>query len=660
MSFEAIPEQALNPGIAAQFLQSNTTPLAAWVSFSGDFTVAVGGVATLATVTVPKGGTNITSYTAGDVLYATGSTTLAKRAIGSTGDVLTVSAGLPVWAPPATSGTVTSITLDTTASYLNVNGTTSATITTSGTFTLSTQSAIPHTFLAGPASGGAAGSAFRTLVPLDWVSGAATGALAYASSSTVNAWLAIGSTGNVLTIAGGVPTWAAPATSGTVTSVAMTVPTFLSVAGSPITSSGTLAVTLATQTANLAFMGPSSGSAATPTFRPHVPLDWAASAATGGLPYASSSTVNAWLAIGTTGQVLTVAGGVPTWATSTSAPGGATTNVQFNSSGAFSGDAGLVYLGQANAGTLLGIVPTNVAAEGVRVTAPASFAGYFFRSIDSSAADNFVALQAASGQTAVNIYNATGHAAGINAIMRMGPREYPGNGNTIANINIVQLKSGSAVNVAQIVASATEAQSVTALGTSLKFFVTKNTTIATTNAWLMDQNLDWVPNNTGAAANTTDTGLFQYFTTCAGPPTGVPTARTGAAAVRFDTTNGCFWVYSVALSGWFSYGPGRRHVSKTTGIYTMVPQDDVVDVSLAGGNQTTTLPLANSVPAWKIYNVFCTVGNAANTISIAKQGGDTINGAATTLTRIPAAVPQGWNLKSDGVSAWYATSDLPF
>jgi hypothetical protein len=55
--------------------------------------------------------------------------------------------------------------------------------------------------------------------------------------------------------------------SGTVTSVALTVPSFLSVTGSPITTSGTLAVTLATQNANTVFAGPTTGSAAAPTFR---------------------------------------------------------------------------------------------------------------------------------------------------------------------------------------------------------------------------------------------------------------------------------------------------------------------------------------------------------------------------------------------------------
>lgn len=60
---------------------------------------------------------------------------------------------------------------------------------------------------------------------------------------------------------------------GTVTSISMTVPDVLSVSGSPITSSGTLAVTLATQSANTVFAGPSSGSSSTPAFRGLVAAD---------------------------------------------------------------------------------------------------------------------------------------------------------------------------------------------------------------------------------------------------------------------------------------------------------------------------------------------------------------------------------------------------
>lgn len=62
--------------------------------------------------------------------------------------------------------------------------------------------------------------------------------------------------------------WATVAGSGTVTSVALTVPAgVLSVSGSPITTAGTLAVTLDNQSMNTFLAGPASGASTTPTFR---------------------------------------------------------------------------------------------------------------------------------------------------------------------------------------------------------------------------------------------------------------------------------------------------------------------------------------------------------------------------------------------------------
>jgi len=58
------------------------------------------------------GGTAQTSYTTGDLLYASASNTLSKRAIGDSGQVLTVSGGVPTWADAASSGgTVTSVSV---------------------------------------------------------------------------------------------------------------------------------------------------------------------------------------------------------------------------------------------------------------------------------------------------------------------------------------------------------------------------------------------------------------------------------------------------------------------------------------------------------------------------------------------------------------------
>lgn len=96
-------------------------------------------------------------------------------------------------------------------------------------------------------------------------------AIATNTANTLAGWNASGAfsgvlVGTGLSLSGG--TLSATGTgTGTVTSVAMTVPGIFALAGSPVTTSGTLAVTLATQLANTVWAGPSSGSAAAPTFR---------------------------------------------------------------------------------------------------------------------------------------------------------------------------------------------------------------------------------------------------------------------------------------------------------------------------------------------------------------------------------------------------------
>jgi hypothetical protein len=60
--------------------------------------------------------------------------------------------------------------------------------------------------------------------------------------------------------------------SGTVTSVALSLPSIFSVSGSPVTTSGTLTATLASQSANRVFASP-DGSSGTPTFRSLVSAD---------------------------------------------------------------------------------------------------------------------------------------------------------------------------------------------------------------------------------------------------------------------------------------------------------------------------------------------------------------------------------------------------
>lgn len=55
---------------------------------------------------VGNGGTGNLTYATGDILYASGATTLSKLTIGSSGQILTVSGGLPVWAANSSGWTV--------------------------------------------------------------------------------------------------------------------------------------------------------------------------------------------------------------------------------------------------------------------------------------------------------------------------------------------------------------------------------------------------------------------------------------------------------------------------------------------------------------------------------------------------------------------------
>jgi hypothetical protein len=103
------------------------------------------------------------------------------------------------------------------------------------------------------------------------VSGNTTDFATVSGSLTSGDCLKADANGNIVTTGSACST-----SSGTVTSVAFadgsTTPIY-TISGSPVTTSGTLTETLATQTANTVFAGPSSGSAAQPTFRVLVQSD---------------------------------------------------------------------------------------------------------------------------------------------------------------------------------------------------------------------------------------------------------------------------------------------------------------------------------------------------------------------------------------------------
>lgn len=297
----------------------------------------------LNTVPVVKGGTGITSFAQGEILFGNSGGTLSKLSPGTAGQVLTTNGpgSNPTWTtaggsytlPPATasvlggikvgsgltitgdgtlsatgggSGTVTSVAIS--SSDLSVSG---SPITTSGTITVNLNTV--------SATKGGTGQTSYT-----------RGDIIYSGATNSLTKLPIGSNGQVLTVGStGIPEWTtaggggyvlptASATTlggikvgsnlnidangvlsvagvGTVTSVGIT-SSDLTVSNSPVTSSGNITV-------NLNTVAPTKGGTGLTSY------------AKGDIIYSSAANSLAKLSIGSTGQVLTVdATGVPVWA----------------------------------------------------------------------------------------------------------------------------------------------------------------------------------------------------------------------------------------------------------------------------------------------------------------------------------------------------------
>jgi len=95
------------------------------------------------TLPATNGGTAQSTYTTGDILYASASNTLSKLTVGGNGTVLTVAAGVPSWAA-AGAGTVTSVAQSFTGGIISVAG---SPITSSGTLALTvagTSGGVPY------------------------------------------------------------------------------------------------------------------------------------------------------------------------------------------------------------------------------------------------------------------------------------------------------------------------------------------------------------------------------------------------------------------------------------------------------------------------------------------------------------------------------------
>jgi hypothetical protein len=67
-------------------------------------TATTGAVTLAGTLGATSGGTGLTSYTTGDIIYSSATDTLAKLSAGTNGQVLTLASGIPSWANSTSSG----------------------------------------------------------------------------------------------------------------------------------------------------------------------------------------------------------------------------------------------------------------------------------------------------------------------------------------------------------------------------------------------------------------------------------------------------------------------------------------------------------------------------------------------------------------------------
>jgi len=105
-------------GTTGQVLIGNTGSAPTWGSLSGSAvttfqtslngltpSTATSGAVTLAgTLGATSGGTGLTSYTTGDIIYSSATNTLAKLPIGTSGQILSIASGIPSWVPNTASG----------------------------------------------------------------------------------------------------------------------------------------------------------------------------------------------------------------------------------------------------------------------------------------------------------------------------------------------------------------------------------------------------------------------------------------------------------------------------------------------------------------------------------------------------------------------------
>lgn len=368
---------------------------------------------------------------------------------------------------------------------------------------------------------------------------------------------------------------------------------------------------------------------------------------------------------GTSGQFLKTQGASanPVWATATAGAAGSSTDVQFNSSGSFAGDAGMTYLGAATTGNLLSLSPTGSGATALQITPtsttdtliagamPASFAGNLFTFKDSSAAINAQIFQSTT-QTGMYLLNPTSGQS--QAVMRMGLNSYEGtSGNGLAAIQFGESITGTFGTLASIQGIAEQIHSSGAQGTGLYFSVTPSGSATAVSQYAMMANGNFVANHSGTAPATTATNGFMYIPSCAGIPTGTPAYTvTGAMPHIMDSTDNVFFMYN-SNSVWQPMGNNPTVAVSTPGQTISVPSDVyIASGSVSGG--TITIPAASNYPGCRMA-VKWLVHSATYSVALTPASGN-IEGASSYTFSAGSATFPGIILESLNGGWWIVSS----